>query len=788
MDGDSDSDYSDEEQCLSEASDGVHKGENSSFSLPRNYSADDLYPSEKDPRCDPDWQLSTFWPVFVGNFRVEVWKQEAWLTQVSNYFAYRGLLTRMIFFPRNEPGLFANYQKNCLLTDMLVYFTSKEDSERAIATCHQDSYYGFKLNVLPGRTPLYYDNSRSILFTKVGSELPQEYNIVRVLSKFGSIDFAARFPEEDVLVEFGTTDGMLCALQGQMKWTPRRMNKETMKQRFVEATVMNEIELAMRSNATFMDMRPDESVLQRLFEGKCPIVDTPWMNHKRYLKSSFTKGCRKWHPKQRRRRRQAGGSGLPKNQLQKMNIQITNQILKRYGISPISKDSVREIQKKAQKEHLAKFRLQNKIRAQDRKRLKVEAKMNANNKQAKGSKKPKGNKRWQQTGGQKQNNNQKPGSQKNKSKMQLQQSKKIDIKVEQPCDDFDRSGDAMGQPNYSHDDRKDGYKNQLALNFQQTNFRTDQRSDHQEDRKLDFPREYIKMERPTLNLARGNTFGLQNQQLTSERNKNRRSMEHNDDQVFGSQRKYVKMEHPTADRFTGLDRSSQGNQTTSFRNLDTRFEQPKSDNFDVRGSNFRNDNSMQRASGGNRTFGFSNNNITMDRTKSDPFENQRANAHQNAERSRSYQHEDQSLNFLRDSAGMERSRFDNFSRSMPSGNQTSGFGGYGSGADVGFGDRNDRFRTDHRGNNTQMERMRSNHGDNARMENPRFGQYDNRSSQSRRDDHTFNSRMEFSRPDNNTNRFSGSWRNNDGIDQFKAARDGDRKFVSRKDYYRTNPF
>lgn len=739
MDGDSDSDYSDEEQCLSEASDGVPKtssGENSSFMLPRKYSADDLYPTEKDPNCDSEWQLSPFWPVFVGNFRVEEWKKEAWPTQVSNYFGYKGLLTRMIFFPRNEPGVFADYQKNSLLTDMLVYFTSKEDSERAIATCHQDSYYGFKLNVLPGRIPLYYDNSRSIVFTRVGSELPQEYNIVRVLSKFGSIDFAARFPEEDVLVEFDSTDGMLSALQSQMKWTPKRMTKDTMKQRFVEATVIEEIESEMQLNATFIDMRPNESVLQRLYEGKCPIVDTAWMKHKRYLKSPFMIACRKWNPHKKRRNRKAGNR-LPRSKLQKLNIQRTNYILKRYGISPISKDSVREIQKSV--------RLQNKARALDKKRFPAEAKINAN-KQPKNKKKSKGNKRWQQFGGQKQNNNQKSGFQKNKSNVKLQKSKKIDIKVEQPSS----SGDAMGQPDYgsnSHDDRKGGYKDQLAFDFQQPNFKMNQRSNHQEDRKLDFPIEHIKTERPTFNLAKGSTFGLKNQPPTPDRYVNQRGMEHNAYQVPNTQRKYVKMEHPTADRDFGLDRSSLGNHTTHFRNNDTRFEQQKSDNFAVSGLNFRNDNSMQHFVA--TRCRFSNNNAAMDRMSTDRFDNQRANA----QRSQSYQNEDQSLNFLRDSAGMERSSLDRFGRFMPSGNQKSGSGGYGSGVDVVFGGKNNRFRTDHRGNNTQMERMWSNN------------------------DHTFNSRMEFSKPDNNINPIPGTWRD-----------DGDRKFVSRKDYYKTKQF
>lgn len=338
---------------------GVKKEDDASIILPRKYSSNDLYPTKKDPSCDPDWQLSAYWPVFVGNFRVEEWNAEKWPTQISNYFGYRGLLTRMIVFPQNKPDpskkkkkreySFAEYQKYAHLIDMLVYFTSKEDAERAVKTCHQDTYYGYRLNVLPGRTPLYYDNSRSILFSGVGSHLPLEYYIVKVLSKFGPIDFAARFPVDDVVVEFETTEGMLHALQNQMKWVPKEITEQTMKQRFVEATIMPDIELAIQKKSGFMDMRPSESVLQWLYERKRPPVNTAWMNYKRYLKTEIMKKKSKYHPHCKRRPR--GAPRFSKETRINMCIEAANQIFEKYGISPICKEGIQKKVKQRAEQH-----------------------------------------------------------------------------------------------------------------------------------------------------------------------------------------------------------------------------------------------------------------------------------------------------------------------------------------------------------------------------------------------------------------------------------------------------
>lgn len=109
--------------------------------LSRAYTQGDLTPVLKDTACNPEWPLAAYWPVYVANFRATSSAEQTVFKEVSHFFAYNGLLTRMILLGKHYGGeAFQKYQEDSMLFDMLVYFVSKEDADRAIATCHQVRY------------------------------------------------------------------------------------------------------------------------------------------------------------------------------------------------------------------------------------------------------------------------------------------------------------------------------------------------------------------------------------------------------------------------------------------------------------------------------------------------------------------------------------------------------------------------------------------------------------------------------------------------------------------------
>lgn len=319
-----------------------------------------LYPVQKDPSCKPDWILAAYWPVYVGNFKMEVWEEETWYDQVANYFAYYGLLTRMVVFHRHRPlEQFRIYQNNCHILDMLVYFTSKEDAERAIATCHGDNYYGYKINVLPGRTPVYFDNPRSVRFIEIANHYPVEWRMEVAFSEQEPVDFIGRYPENDVIVEFASIEAMLAAIASQIKWKPTTMEALTMKQRFLEGDAVMDIEWAAQSNPAFMDQKPQPDVLQRLFEGARPNVSTAWQGHRKF---AYAPLFRKNRLKEKRRTQSLMAKHRNRFRKPKTEIvsrdapramtptewrrrkeadvfQTTNRLLRQYGRAPLSRDS-----------------------------------------------------------------------------------------------------------------------------------------------------------------------------------------------------------------------------------------------------------------------------------------------------------------------------------------------------------------------------------------------------------------------------------------------------------------
>ncbi|XP_001843501.2 uncharacterized protein LOC6032990 [Culex quinquefasciatus] len=246
------------------------------------YTEADLYPTIPDPECLPEWPLACYWPVYVSNFRLDNFAEEARNEQIANFFAAKGLLVRMIFMREPEGCLyFKKFQRSSLLLDMLVYFTSKEDAQWAVRTCHRQTYYGHRLNVWPGRTPEYFDNTRSIRFQlpKTKCAAMSESVVELILRNKGhAIDTVARMSIVDVIVEFGNEESMRNAVRGTEYWIPFELQEPTMKQRFLERDVRIDLMQVMREKLTFMAMTPPQEVLEALLAGIPPSVDRSWEN------------------------------------------------------------------------------------------------------------------------------------------------------------------------------------------------------------------------------------------------------------------------------------------------------------------------------------------------------------------------------------------------------------------------------------------------------------------------------------------------------------------------------
>ncbi|KAL9696937.1 hypothetical protein quinque_000378 [Culex quinquefasciatus] len=235
-------------------------------------------PARADPLVtDPKWPLATFWPVYLSNFLVDEWDERFWYDPVSDFFAHHGLETRMIYFHTLDAE-FLEVQRNCSLIDALVYFSSEEEAKMAMAMCHRSLYYGHKLNVLPGRSPVYFCNERSARLVRHDVEASQrpETSLENVLTPFGRVEFTTRQSEHTILMEFTNTDCLVQALSSQNTWKPVQMSGQIQKQRFVEADVKNGLIWAVESQEGFLQQRPRPEVAKYFDDGIRPVVETCW--------------------------------------------------------------------------------------------------------------------------------------------------------------------------------------------------------------------------------------------------------------------------------------------------------------------------------------------------------------------------------------------------------------------------------------------------------------------------------------------------------------------------------
>ncbi|XP_062557969.1 uncharacterized protein LOC134222834 [Armigeres subalbatus] len=246
----------------------------------KTYKKEDLYPTEMDLSCFPAWTLSPYWPVYLSNFRLNSLEESERHLQISTYFASKGLLCRMIFIWENfDKHYFNGYQRKSLLLDMLVYFTSKEDADRAIRCCDKTTYYGHKLNVFPGRIPIYFDPERTICF-KIGTHA---VHLTETIAEhrfryrgIKGIETVVRKSETELFVEFCDQHAMNKAVMKSPRWIPMRLHGPVQKQRYLEQDCKYEMMFFIQENPSFLDMVPAENILKDMLNGKLPAVLRDW--------------------------------------------------------------------------------------------------------------------------------------------------------------------------------------------------------------------------------------------------------------------------------------------------------------------------------------------------------------------------------------------------------------------------------------------------------------------------------------------------------------------------------
>lgn len=245
--------------------------------MTRKYTEADLNPTEKDSRCNPDWQLAPFWPVYVSNFKVKELGENVLHTQVSEYFASKGLLTRMIFHEGPGNQYYDGLQKKNKLMDMLVYFVRKQDADDAIRLCHGEMYRGFKLNLFCGRQPDYFDNNRCLVVANGNKTNVEE--LVQQACVAELPECTGRRSLGQYVAQFATPNGIFAATMQLQELNPTTLKGRFKKQRFVEREVKAEILQKIESTPAFMDMKPRDTVLQSLLKGIIPQVDLGWKNN-----------------------------------------------------------------------------------------------------------------------------------------------------------------------------------------------------------------------------------------------------------------------------------------------------------------------------------------------------------------------------------------------------------------------------------------------------------------------------------------------------------------------------
>ncbi|XP_058825470.1 uncharacterized protein LOC131685623 [Topomyia yanbarensis] len=247
---------------------------------PRTYTDRDFRPTIRDPRCKDDWVLGTFWPVYVGNFRLfgKYGKDYNCAHSIHKYFASKGIPSFVVFRLKNN--FFKEYQQLVGLYDLLVYFCCEKDANRAIQWCHRDLYYGYKLNVYSGRKPVYFASHKSWRFEHVKTEdkLEIESNMEQYFRRFGEVVSISKQDLNGVYVQFKTKlrlrDDQDTFQNDRFKG--KMVVEKVQRQRFVEQDVEAEILKAIAESPQFFRSRPRRSVMVSLMHGVIPEMFRNW--------------------------------------------------------------------------------------------------------------------------------------------------------------------------------------------------------------------------------------------------------------------------------------------------------------------------------------------------------------------------------------------------------------------------------------------------------------------------------------------------------------------------------
>ncbi|XP_019550811.2 uncharacterized protein LOC109420815 isoform X3 [Aedes albopictus] len=265
------------------------------------YTQADLRPTLKDPRCNPNFPLAAYWPVYLGNFWCDVYTQRT--ERIQEYFGSKGLLVRMVFSRSGACDPFLKEQKRCQCYDFLVYFVSQQDAHDAVYYCNRDMYYGHRLNVLPGRIPEYFNVSVSVKHSLMQpdklSEMAEQaferyiYNICKA-----RMQCIFRHSDTKLLAEYFSPDDRTMALKYCMIAAPELIAMNQQKQRFLERNIENEILASIQASPKLMDMLPPGNILQALMNGFLPQSTMSW---KTLSKVPYIRKIRVFGPGKRRK-------------------------------------------------------------------------------------------------------------------------------------------------------------------------------------------------------------------------------------------------------------------------------------------------------------------------------------------------------------------------------------------------------------------------------------------------------------------------------------------------------
>lgn len=228
------------------------------------YTMKDMTPTIRDPRCTSNTELACYWPVYVGNFKD---------TDVEKYFASHGLYIRWWY--RQKDNYFYGFQCKAKLFDMLVYFVSERDAELAIERCHRKTHKGYRLNVFPGREPVYFKEDRSVYAKKMKSGRIFSENFFEKHVKFicqVKVNCVVKFDMTNGALEFERPEEVFKAQAKERMWKYMPVKGKLQKQRFLEKDVLGRIEALLAADPCMLQAKNDK-YMKLLLRGFRPFIN-----------------------------------------------------------------------------------------------------------------------------------------------------------------------------------------------------------------------------------------------------------------------------------------------------------------------------------------------------------------------------------------------------------------------------------------------------------------------------------------------------------------------------------